>query len=106
MIYAAALFAILVTLGLALIRALLGPTVFDRIAAINLFGTKTVLLIAVIAFYTKRLDLLDIALVYALINFISVIALQRLVAQKEFHSGPDQSDRGGQKVFAAKEGQS
>lgn len=89
MIYAAAILAILVTLGLALIRALLGPTVFDRIAAINLFGTKTVLLIAVIAFYTKRLDLLDIALVYALINFIGVIALQRLVGQKDFHSGPE-----------------
>ena len=53
--------AILVTLGLALARALLGPTVYDRIAAINMFGTKTVLLIAVFAFLSERTDLLDIA---------------------------------------------
>ena len=78
--------AILVTLLLALVRALLGPTLYDRIAAINMFGTKTVLLIAVLAFISGRMDLLDIALVYALINFIGVIAVLRLVAHGEFHS--------------------
>ena len=50
--------AILITLALALARALLGPTIFDRIAAINMFGTKTVLLIAVLAFISGRMDLL------------------------------------------------
>lgn len=78
--------AILVSLGLALARALMGPTVFDRIAAINMFGTKTVLLIAVFAFLTGRSDLLDIALVYALINFIGVIAVLKLVEHGNFHS--------------------
>lgn len=78
--------AILVTMALALARALMGPTVYDRIAAINMFGTKTVLLIAVFAFLSDRTDLLDIALVYALINFIGVIAVLRLVAQGDFHS--------------------
>ncbi len=86
MMFAAAIIAILVTLGLALARALLGPTVFDRIAAINMFGTKTVLLIAVFAFMTGRLDLLDMALVYAMINFISVVAVLRLFSHKDFHS--------------------
>ena len=92
--------AILVTLALALARALLGPTTYDRIAAINMFGTKTVLLIAVLAFISGRMDLLDIALVYALINFIGVIAVLRLVAHGEFHSAgieyiePEESDRG------------
>ena len=66
--------AILVTMGLALTRASIGPTVFDRILAVNMFGTKTVLLIAVIGFLTGRPDFLDIALVYALINFIGTIA--------------------------------
>lgn len=84
--FTAALIAMLITLGLALARALLGPTIYDRIAAINLFGTKTVLLIAVFAFYSGRGDLLDIALVYALINFIGVIAVLRLVEHGEFHS--------------------
>ncbi len=78
--------AMLITMGLALARALMGPTVYDRIAAVNMFGTKTVLLIAVFAFFSGRTDLLDIALVYALINFIGVVAVLRLVAQGNFHS--------------------
>ena len=78
--------AILITMGLALARAMAGPTVYDRIAAVNLFGTKTVLLIAVWAFISNRTDLLDIALVYALINFIGVIAVLKLVTTGNFHS--------------------
>ena len=89
MMYTAASIAILITLGLALARALIGPTVYDRIAAINMFGTKIVLLIAIFAFLSGRMDLLDIALVYALINFIGVVAVLRLVALGEFHS-PDE----------------
>ena len=87
MMYAAAIIAILVTLSLALARALMGPTVFDRIAAINMFGTKTVLLIAVFSFLTGRLDLLDMALVYAMINFISVVAVLRLLNGLSARSG-------------------
>ncbi len=69
--------AILLVMVLALIRALLGPTLYDRILAVNMFGTKTVLLIAVMSVIAGRGDLVDIALVYALINFISVIAVLR-----------------------------
>ncbi len=69
--------AILVTMALALARAIAGPTVYDRVLAINMFGTKTVLIIAVLAFITERLDVLDIALAYALINFIGIIAVLR-----------------------------
>jgi len=82
----AASLAILITMGLALVRALAGPTTYDRIAAVNMFGTKTVLLIAVLAFLAGRTDLLDIALVYALINFIGVVAALKLVTQGNFHS--------------------
>ena len=73
-------------MGLALARALAGPTTYDRIAAVNIFGTKTVLLIAVLAFFSGRGDVLDIALVYALINFISVVAALKLVTRGDFHS--------------------
>ena len=90
--YIAVTVAILVTMGLALARALAGPTVFDRIAAANMFGTKTVLLIAVFAFFSGRTDLLDIALLYALLNFIGVIAVLRLVAVGNFHSSGDEGD--------------
>ena len=66
--------AIVVGMGLALSRAVVGPTVYDRILAINAHGTQTVLLIAVLGFLTGRPDFLDLALVYALINFIGTLA--------------------------------
>lgn len=68
-------FSLLLVMTLALIRACLGPTIYDRILAVNVFGTKTVLFIAAIGYLLGRPDFLDIALVYALINFISVIAV-------------------------------
>ncbi len=75
--FTVAIIAILVTLFLALLRAMLGPSLFDRILAVNMFGTKTVLFIAVVGFLMGRPEFLDIALVYALMNFISVIAILR-----------------------------
>ena len=63
--FAVSTFAILGTMGLALARAFRGPTVFDRLLAVNMFGTKTVLLIAVLGFLDGRPEFLDIALVYA-----------------------------------------
>ena len=71
--------AILVTMALALARALLGPSVYDRALAVNMFGTKTVLLLAVLAFLLGRPDFLDLALTYALINFIGVLAVLEFV---------------------------
>jgi multicomponent Na+:H+ antiporter subunit F len=91
-VFIAASLAILVTMGLALTRALAGPTTYDRIAAVNMFGTKTVLLIAVLAFLFDRADLLDIALVYALINFIGVVAALKLVTQGDFHSSDSEAN--------------
>ena len=76
--------AIMVVMVLAMARALAGPTVYDRILAVNMFGTKTVLLIAVLGFLGGRPDFLDIALVYALINFISVVAVLKLVDMGNF----------------------
>jgi multicomponent Na+:H+ antiporter subunit F len=66
--------AIAVGMAFALSRAVMGPTIYDRILAINAQGTKTVLLIAVLGFVTGRPDFLDLALVYALINFIGTLA--------------------------------
>ena len=75
----AAMVAILITMALALTRAAKGPTVFDRILALNMFGTKTVMLIAVIGFLTGRPDFLDLGLVYVSMNFIGVVAVLRLI---------------------------
>jgi multicomponent Na+:H+ antiporter subunit F len=66
---------VLVTMLLALIAAVRGPTVYDRILAVNMFGTKTVLLIAVSGFLADRPEFLDLALVYALVNFIGMVAV-------------------------------
>ena len=77
--YYAVIVAILITKGLALARALLGPTVYDRVLAVNMFGTKTALLLSVVAFLYGRPDFLDLALAYALINFIGVLAVLKFV---------------------------
>jgi len=77
--FAAAMVGILVTMFLALVAAVRGPTVFDRILAINMFGTKTVLLIAVSGFLMGRPEWMDLALVYALVNFVGMVAVLKFV---------------------------
>lgn len=73
--FSAAAAGILVSMVLVMARGLLGPTVYDRVLAVNNFGTKTVLIIAVVGFIGGRPDFLDLSLVYALINFIGTIAV-------------------------------
>jgi multicomponent Na+:H+ antiporter subunit F len=73
--FVAATAGILISMMLAMVRALLGPTVYDRVLAVNAFGTKIVLLIAALGFLTERPEFLDLAVVYALINFIGTIAV-------------------------------
>jgi len=73
----AATLAVLVVMMMAIARAFMGPTPYDRVLAVNMFGTKTVLLISLLGFVMGRPEFLDIAIVYALINFISVIGVLR-----------------------------
>lgn len=82
MIYAA-MAAVIVTMVLALCRAFLGPGLYNRILAINMFGTKTVLFVAVAGFVFGRPEFLDIGLLYALVNFVAVIAVLRLTHYDE-----------------------
>ena len=81
--FAAASVAILVTMALALGRAFGGPTVYDRILAVNMFGGQTVLMIAVLGFLMGRPEFTDIALAYALINFLGTIAFLKFFAYQE-----------------------
>lgn len=67
--------ALFIQMILVLVRLYAGPTVYDRVLAANFFGTATVLFIAVLGFLTARPDFLDIALLYALINFVGTIAI-------------------------------
>jgi len=73
--FSIAMIAVLITMVMALARALMGPSVYDRILAVNTFGTAAILFIAVLGFLMGRPEFLDIALVYALINFIGTIAV-------------------------------
>ncbi|TDC04068.1 pH regulation protein F [Nonomuraea longispora] len=75
--------AILVTMLLALARAFLGPGRYNRILAINMFGTKTVLFVAVSGYLFGRPEFLDIGILYALVNFVAVIAVLRLTHETE-----------------------
>lgn len=70
-----AAFALFVAMACLLVRLYVGPTLYDRVLASNAFGTQTVLFIGVLGFLTGRPDFLDIALLYALINFIGTIAV-------------------------------
>lgn len=88
----ATIIALLVVMALALVRALLGPTIYDRVLAVNVFGTKTVLLIAVICFTLGKPEFLDIALVYALINFVSVIGVLRYFEFRATNAGEVAND--------------
>ncbi len=81
---AACAVGITLAIGLMLIRALLGPTLYDRVLAVNSFGTKTVLLLGLLGFVMGRPDWLDIALLYALINFVSTIAILKFFRYRSF----------------------
>lgn len=89
--FAAAALAVLIVMTLAIVRALIGPTVYDRILAVNTFGTLTVVLMAVYGFLTERPEFLDIALVYALINFIGTVAVTKYA--KYAHLGHPVGDK-------------
>ena len=86
--FSAAMIGILVTMVLALTRALLGPTAYDRILAVNMFGTKAVLFIAVIGFLTGRPEFLDLALIYVLINFIGTLAVLKFIQYGQLGAEP------------------
>jgi multicomponent Na+:H+ antiporter subunit F len=80
----AAFIALIVSMCLLLIRALMGPTLYDRVLAVNSFGTKTVLLIGLMGFVMGRPDFLDIAILYTLINFTSTIAVLKFFRYRSF----------------------
>ncbi len=88
---AAATLALLVTVALALVRAALGPTVFDRLLAANTIGTCAMLLLALFGFLSGRPEFLDLALVYGLLNIIGTIAVLKFFRQDGLgHSGTAQ----------------
>jgi len=84
-----ALAGVLVAMALTLVRAALGPSTYDRILSVNTFGTATVLFIAVLGFFTGRPDFLDLALLYALLNFLGTIAILKYFKHGSLAAGED-----------------
>lgn len=68
---------IAVAIGLSLYRVVAGPGVFNRTAAVNVIGTKTIILLVVIGYYFERPYFFDIALLYAMINFIGTLVFAK-----------------------------
>ena len=92
--FIAAMAGVLATMILALARAVLGPTAYDRVLAVNMAGTKTVLLIAVLGFLTGRPDFLDLALLYVFLNFITTVAILKFIEFGSFSAGHEADGRG------------
>ena len=93
LMFVVAMSFLMICMVLTMIRAGLGPTVFDRMLAINSFGTKTVLFIGVLGFLTERPDFLDLAMVYALMNFIGTIAAMKYARFKDL-AATEQDSKG------------
>lgn len=93
MMFAAAAIAVLVALVLAVIRALKGPTVFDRVLAANSVGTLAILLLAVVGFLTGRPEWLDIAIAYGLLNLIGTIAILKFFRHGDLAYDVEEDDR-------------
>ncbi|OGP92705.1 MAG: cation:proton antiporter [Deltaproteobacteria bacterium RBG_16_48_10] len=77
---------ITVVIGLSLYRAVVGPGVYNRTAAVNVIGTKTIALLVIMGYYFERPYFFDIALLYAMINFISTLVFAKYLERGELWS--------------------
>jgi multicomponent Na+:H+ antiporter subunit F len=78
---------ILVNAFVCLARAYLGPTVADRLLAVNVIGTKTLVVLSLLSFVFDRTLFVDVALVYGLLNFVVTIAASRLMETGRLKGG-------------------
>mgnify|MGYP001048892596 FL=1 len=74
---------IIFTILLSLYRLVLGPGVFNQIAASNVIGTKVIVLLVVIGFIFERPMFIDISLLYAGLNFIATLLMARYLERGE-----------------------
>lgn len=73
-----------IIMGLSLYRAVLGPTILDRLIGVNAIGSKTTALLILIGLIYQRVDMfIDIALAYATLNFIAVLAASRFFQKRK-----------------------
>lgn len=87
--------AVLVALILAVARAIVGPTVFDRVLAVNAIGTLAILLLATVGFLLGRPEWLDIALTYGLLNLIGTLAALKYFRHGDLAYDPTDEEQQG-----------
>lgn len=91
--YAATSLAIVISIGLCIVRALKGPTVFDKVLAANTIGSLAILLVAVVGFLSGRPAFLDIGITYGLLNLIATLAVLKFWRYGDLGSGgPEAGD--------------
>lgn len=91
--FAAAAAAIVVALALVIVRAIKGPTVFDRVLAGNAVGSLAIMLLAVVGFLTGRPEFLDVGLTYGLLNLVGTLAVLKFFRHGDLAHDP-QDDAG------------
>ena len=88
--------AILTAMFLAVVRALMGPTVFDRVLAANAIGTSAIMLLAVVGFLTGRPEWLDVGITYGILNLIGTFAVLKFFRHGNLAHSGEVSDEGEQ----------
>lgn len=68
-----------IMLFLCLLRACMGPTVADRLVAVNMMGTMVIVIIATLAIMMGEGYLVDISLIYAMLSFLAVVVLSKVI---------------------------
>lgn len=71
------------TIGLCIIRGILGPTSADRLMAMNVIGTKTIILISIVSFVMKETYFIDVVIVYSMINFLGSVGIAKLIEEEQ-----------------------
>lgn len=77
-IFMAALVFLAFLIILCLIRAIIGPTIADRVVAVNMMGTMVMVIIAILALLLSEGYLVDICLIYAMLSFLAVVVLTKV----------------------------
>ncbi|MBK6972518.1 MAG: pH regulation protein F [Sterolibacteriaceae bacterium] len=90
--FATVIIALLIALAFALLRAVLGPTVFDRVQAANSVGTISMLLLVAIGFLTDRPDFEDLAIVYGLLNVVGTFAVLKFFRHGDLGHSADETE--------------
>ena len=77
-LYFISIMFLIVLMFCGLIRAIRGPEITDRIVAVNMLGTLTIMIICILSMWLEESYLLDVALIYAMISFLAVIVLTKV----------------------------